>query len=528
MQELDLGVGIPEPITSTPTSSPSTSSAVAACVFPASTSPAPLQQQPTPFDIMTASGSDPFGSSFFDLSFNSSQALTATATVATAASQISSEDSHLFDNPFFNGHSTAEPQMSLPLTSTPENKQLTYSSRPRPKGKVLDGPIVSSPPPPHSHITDGDQEHRAVRDVSLSPTGKQEVKNILANTDPFQSPTFDAFPSPPLDNGSNTFQPACFTPSTPDSSFFSPSSVTSIQLVNPVYQSYSLDGSFSAPFASPPQRVVVMMSPPGTAMHPQYPAVPPPLLLQMQPAPMPAQPLVFPNPMGSQGMQMPLVGINSFDGTLSPTVFSSPPSTGSSVQSPHASTLLTERDSMFADLLPSGAHKISVKKKEFEPQKVTPPSLAELQAKKEQEAALKVSTNTSETTSTNTSKMTQDEASEWSSSPFDTVSPTQPTSALHESLLSDSPSMSMTPSSGDQEVSIDSTKQQEVVTLINTLEDFDAAFQEAGKKEHNIESAFEVKFTVKPQPQPAPATNNPFTNASATSPELKKTPWASF
>lgn len=468
----------------------------------------PSQLQPTPLDALTASGSDPFNSSFFDLSFGTSQPVTTTTTAAV------SHDSNNFDNPVFNAstdkaESTPEDEMSVALTSTPEGKQLTYQSRPRPKGKVLDGPIAFSPAP-LSEITNGtDTGGRAVRDISLSPTREQEVKSILANTDPFQSPTnFDAFQSPPpAINGSGPFESAPF-PQTPDSSFFSFSAQDSIQLVNPLYQSPSLDGSFSAPYISPPQS----LQQPAIMMQPQPPVAPSPLMPLIQPPHMMTQPQ--PHPQLSNSM-----GANSFDGMFSPTIYS-PPSTGESLWSaqspPENASFIEQRDQMFADLLPLGAHSLPDKKKEFEPQKVTSPSLAELQDKKkrEQEEAFIASTSTP--------KETLDEANEWPTSPFDDVTSTE---IFPEPPLDRSPQLLPE----NLQAPTSTTKQQQN-TQVNTLDDFDRAFQEASNKVEDIDSAFEVKITVIPQPQPSgPAANDPFVvNGSATSPELKNAPWSTF
>lgn len=470
------------------------------------------QPQLTPFDVLTASGADPFNSSFFDLSFDTSQPVATTTTATTAAHD--SNNQHLFENPVFSTstdtpESTPETKMSVSLTSTPEGKQLTYQSRPRPKGKVLDGPTTA----PLSELTNGaDTGGRAFRDLSLSPTGEQEVKSILANTDPFQSPTtFDAFQSPPpAINGSRPFEPTPFS-QTPDSSFFSLSGQDSIQLVNPLYRSPSLDGPFSPPFVSPPQS----LQQPVVMMQPQPPVAPSPLMPLVQP----------PHMMNHLSNSMEA---NSFDGVFSPTIYS-PPSTGElvwSAQSPPGDGSFTEqRDQMFADLLPLGAHSLPDKKKEFEPQKVTSPSLAELQDKKrkEQEEAFIASTSTP--------KEAVDEADEWPTFSFDAVTITDSTGILPDPSLERSPqaptnTIPQAPTITTPQAP--TTKQQNA--QVNTLDDFDRAFQEASNEVHDIDSAFEVKTTVTPQPQPSkPATNDPFAvNGTATSPELKNTPWSSF
>jgi hypothetical protein len=114
------------------------------------------------------------------------------------------------------------------------------------------------------------------------------------------------------------------------------------------------------------------------------------------------------------------MGVNSFDGALSLTDGSSWPA-----QSPPAmnTSLNEQRDHMFADLLPSGPHTIPEKKKEFEPQKAAPPTLAQLQEKKK---------NKQEVAFRDTTDQTQEEATNWPPSPFDALSPTQPTGSLQK------------------------------------------------------------------------------------------------
>ena len=405
--------------------------------------------------------------------------------------------------------------------------------------------------------TTGGQNGRAARDVSLSPTGEQLVQDILANTDPFQPVTLEDFQTPLAANQSSPFQPAPLPQATTNSSFFSPSSAVqqeSIQLLNPLYQSHSLDGSFSMPFASPPMplqqqpqpTMMMMMSPPGISMQPHYPAAPPAPMLpmmhqpmgphgaQMSPGPMgPHGAQMSPGPMGPHGAQMPFMGMNSFDGVLSPTVISPPPPSGSSSWSaqppPPLNTLFTEqKDSLFSDLLPTGALGSNdsperKKKKDFEPEKkVAQPSLAELQEnkKKEQEAAFRRKSET----------LLQDNTSDWPTSPFDSVAPTQSTGALPEPLSA----VPLLPTvAGDQQVpvnSIEKPQKDPFAQVNNTMEDFDAVFQEVGKQEQNIESAFEVKFSTKPQYQPTPATNDSSASKdSTTAPDQKAAaPWIPF
>ena len=114
------------------------------------------------------------------------------------------------------------------------------------------------------------------------------------------------------------------------------------------------------------------------------------------------------------------MGVNSFDGALSLTDGSSWPA-----QSPPAmnTSLNEQRDHMFADLLPSGPHTIPEKKKEFEAQKAAPPTLAQLQEKKK---------NKQEVAFRDTTDQTQEEATNWPPSPFDALSPTQPTGSLQK------------------------------------------------------------------------------------------------
>ena len=519
LQDLGIDTAVQGPITSTPTSSPSVTSAIDPSIssdkpFPEATG----QVQPAQLDVVTASGSDPFGNSFFDLSFGGPQPPATSAAPGTTAA-----DPHLFDNPVFGAHSDKpkprpEPEMlSTALASTPEiKKQLTYASRPRPKGKVLDVSMLMSPPP-IPDTPDSTTDSRNARDISLSPTGELEVKSILANTDPFSPPNGNTFQFPPsVTNGPGIFQPTPFD--TPNSGVFSPQSISaqeSIQLINPLYQSYSPSGSYSAPFSPPLQQpqphamMMMMMSPP------VFGGVQSPLMVQqMQSVPAMGQPQVKP---------MPLMGTNTFDGIVSPTVINAPAQTGAaslSGQPPSHNTVLNEqRDTMFADLLPSTSHPLPEKKREFEPEtkKVTSPTLAQLQEKKkkEEEEAFRASTEETPT-----------EETDWPLTPFDTASPN---TSFPEPLGDFSTPSPASLSTGDQQVPI---KQQEKATGPHTppLDDFDEAFQAAGRKEDNFESAFEVKVTAKPQPLSPTITNDPFLpNGTVASPEQEKpTPWSIF
>ena len=501
LQDLGIDTSLQKPITSTPTSSPPT---IGPGILLVDTPPvAPTQVHP---NVMTTSGSDPFGSSFFDLSFGSTQPPTTSATTTTADIIAgTSTDSHLFDNPLFNGfsdttESMSKLEMAALFTSTPESKQVTYLSRPRPKGKVIDSTAPMSPL--SSPVATDKGNARTFRDLSLSPSGEEEVKSILANTDPFSPPPIDPFRSPPTSsmNGSGVFQPAPHTPNK-YSSFFSPSSLStqdSIQLINPLYQSYSPGGSYTA----------VPFSPPLPMMH--YPrAVPQQPLIQQQPVPM------MNHPPGVIGLPMSLVSANSFDGVFSP------PPTGLPAQSPSVQVALNEqRDRMFVDLLPSGSHEISEKRKEFEPQakKVAAPTLAQLQEtkRKEEEEAF-----------TNSAEKSLGEMTDWPQSPlFDNDVQTHPTSSnFSEPLVSLGSSSTASLPAGDPS---ESTRPQQKTTdaQVVTLDEFDAAFQEAGSQERDIESAFEVKNAPKPL-----ATNDSFSpnNGSVTSPEPKSAvPWSTF
>lgn len=518
----DLGI-VQEPVTSTPTSSQTTATPTVA-----STTTVP---QPS---ITTMNGSNPFDNSFFDLSFGGKESSTSNSATPSAVKEAASQGStHLFDNPLFNGHlekteSAPEAELAMPLdSSTPDqSKQLVYSSRARPKGKVLDRPTILSPPPTPTTTTDGGGS-RAIRDVSLSPTGEQEVKSILSNTDPFSPTTLNDFQFSPSSNsngvsmnGSSMFQPgATFSPNaTLSSAYFSASSSVlaqdSIQLINPLF---TPNGSFTAAPYSPPSQqqtgmpVVMMSPPPALAMQQQrqfVTAMPPPVM--MQPAPLTTQ--IPPDLMGIPAHPM---------GMLSPALISSPPpmQTGNpnwSPQSPSAKALLDEnKDKMFADLLPSTTHPITEKKKEFEPQNKKPvqPTLAQLQEnkKKEQEAAFRAS-NSIDTQKTN------EEITEWPPSPFDASS--QP-SNLFDSLLDGS-----SPSSTGEQVSITQPQQKAI-----PLDDFDAAFEEASSKDGDIASAFDMK--TEPQTIFSPkvaATNDPFSPTDTVSPPVPKdpTPWSTF
>ena len=509
-------------------------------------------------DITTMSGYNPFENSFFDLSFGTKQPSRDSSTTNTTPGRVSganpqgaAADPHLFDNPLFNGHSEktesgTESGISTPLTSsTPDqSKQLVYSSRPRPRGKALDGVTLMSPPPvPGVAATTGrGGDSRVAREVSLSPNAEQEVKSILDNTDPFSPPPpFDAFGLSSNGNGSSIFQPVAtpFSPNaTANSDYFSSSSVMtqdSIQLVNPLYQSYSPNTSFSAGPFSPPgpplpqqQQVVYMSPPPPLAMQPPQQFVfgvmapPPGMIQQVQATPIPAQ--VLPEAMGAPMLAM---GVNTFDGVLMPTTISSPPNqqTGNPSWSPQDASgkavLNEERDKMFADLLPATAlPNPSEKKKEFEPQ--TPqPTLAQLQENKqrEQEATFRGSSSDDNL---------KEEATEWPQSPFD-AHPTTPA----DSLLSGSSLSSTVLSGGEQLLSTSQQASDKVDTQVPPqLEDFDAAFEEAGTTkdlEGDIDSVFEVK-----QPHilqsPGPATNDPFKpNDTAGQSAVKDpAPWSTF
>ena len=485
---------------------------------------------------MTTSGSDPFSGSFFQVSFNSVPPQPApTATTATTADIAASPpgqgdqdtaDQHVFDNPLFNGDSDQNGPFSEGPPATPEGKQLTYASRPRPKGKSLD---ISAPlSPPATTDTDGGRL-KSAREVSLSPNSEEEVKSILTNNDPFTPPSLDAFQSP-QSNGSESgfFQPQSFTPNTTSNpgSFFFPHSVLaqdSIQLMNPLYQPYTSNGSITGPF-SPLQHLQspVVMSPPAVLMQQQYTAPPqPPVMLQQSliPAVQPQYPtdvLMGPLPMGT------------FNGILSPTNVTSPPVAGSEFplqNPPEASMMGEKKDSMFADLLTSTSHPIPEKKKKFEPEtkKVAGPTLAQLQEKKkkEEEEAFRVSNSSHDDEQI---EVTVD----WPLSPFDDVLSNESPNNMPELLLASSTPKSATATAADQQAPSNQQRNDLPLAQVLDTDDFDTAFKEAGDQEQNIESAFEMN----PAPQPKPlATNDPFAptgSAVSPTPQTSASPWSTF
>ena len=551
----DLGIGPLEPAVPVPSSSqpPVFPTYDPLMANPTSAPPPPPSEQPTPFDVLTtSSGADPFDSSFFDLSFSDTQP----TTTATAETAPSSHGPQIFNNPVFNGHTDnpSEPSIPPPLTSTPESKREVYASRPRPKGRLSTDNIVPLPSVPAEPTTQQNRE------VSLSPTGEEQVLSILSNTDPFQPPTLEPFQSPPVANGGSFFQLPPLTHNTSNPSFFSPSSATpqgSIQVANPLYQSYSFDSSFSAPFGSPTLPIQPPVMPPGPVvqggmqMQPQFPVISPPPLPAMQPVPM-AQPQ---SPQAAifavQGTQLPPTGMVPPGGMLSPTAVSSPPPVSPNLGSVPGPTKTRssgsypfkpreETDSMFADLIPAGTlspEKPSTKKAEFvKPVKAPMPSLAELQETKLKWTAFKGSEQVAEAGS----KSQDSGPKEWPASPFDDEhSSTEPN--LGEALgpldtILEAEKVPMQPSAAEDQQVPDSTgkkAQPEPDTEANTLLDFEAAFQEAGNKEYNIDSAFEVKFDSKPKSQPPPtaATNDPFTTSNSSAAPSEKEPsgpWISF
>jgi len=106
---------------------------------------------------------------------------------------------------------------------------------------------------------------------------------------------------------------------------------------------------------------------------------------------------------------------------------------------------------------------------------------------------------------------------------------------LYSDNLSQALQKKTTSAAEDQQVPDSTGKkvQPEPDTEANTLLDFEAAFQEAGNKEYNIDSAFEVKFDSKPKSQPPPtaATNDPFTTSNSSAAPSEKEPsgpWIAF
>ncbi|CAI8001468.1 hypothetical protein GBAR_LOCUS3197 [Geodia barretti] len=525
----DLGVSSPAkvPVTSTPTASSQT---ISASLAPKASQQEPpsTSQPPVLPDIMTASGSDPFSSSFFGSSFGGANP------PALVAVPQRNGDTNIFDDLVFNGHVDKTEHTSDSVPSTPEGKRLTYASRPRPKGRSLDTLSPLSPPPDGGGL-------REAREVSLSPDSEEQVKSILTNTDPFSPPPLNAFQFPqPSSNESGFFQPASFTPiASPSSGVFSPTSVMtqdSIQLVNQLYQSqsYTPNGSFSGPFSPPAQvpyqMVPAVMSPPMGLMQPHFQGqgVGPPVMMQQ----VPAQPQVLPDVMSPQAM-LP-VGVNSFDGILSPTLVNSPPrppagSVWAPQNAPEIALQREQRDCMFADLVSQTSHPIPEKRKEFEPEvnKVAKPTLAELQEKKkkEQEEAFIAITSAEST------EEKGEEVVDWPSSPFDDIVLTQPLGSIPEPLLASSSPVSTATATGSQQKSSESTGQKDPLAQVLDLDNFDAAFQEGGTQDQSIESAFEAQAAPKSQPLPSPpATNDPFAPTATVASPTEKTaaPWSLF
>ena len=477
---------------------------------------------------MTASGSDPFSSSFFDSPFGGAKP------PAPVAVPQRNGDTNIFDDLVFNGHVDKTEHTSDSVPSTPEGKRLTYASRPRPKGRSLDTLSPLSPPPDGGGL-------REAREVSLSPDSEEQVKSILTNTDPFSPLPLNAFQFPqPSSNESGFFQPASFTPiASPSSGVFSPTSVMtqdSIQLVNQLYQSqsYTPNGSFSGPFSPPAQvpyqMVPAVMSPPMGLMQPHFQGqgIGPPVMMQQ----VPAQPQVLPDVMSPQAM-LP-VGVNSFNGILSPTLVNSPPrppagSVWAPQNAPEIALQREQRDCMFADLVSQTSHPIPEKRKEFEPEvnKVAKPTLAELQEKKkkEQEEAFIAITSTEST------EEKGEEVVDWPSSPFDDIVLTQPLGSIPEPLLASSSPVSTATATGSQQKSSESTGQKDPLAQVLDLDNFDAAFQEDGTQDQSIESAFEAQAAPKSQPLPSPpATNDPFAPTATVASPTEKTaaPWSLF
>lgn len=192
---------------------------------------------------------------------------------------------------------------------------------------------------------------------------------------------------------------------------------------------------------------------------------------------------------------------------------------------------------MFADLIPAGTlspEKPTTKKPEFEkPEKAPLPSLAELQETKLKWTAFKGSEQVAEA-----GRESQDGGlKEWPVSPFDDSTEPNLGEALGplDTILEAEKVPVQPPEAEDQQVPDSTGKkvQSKPDTEANAISDFEAAFQEAGDKEYNIDSAFEVKFDSKPKSQPPPtvATNDPFTTSNSSAAPSEKEPsgpWISF
>lgn len=491
-QGLDIGSPVQQPITSTPnTSPPVTEPPTIKSKQNTTPVPPPSSTDDKELLIMTASGTDPFDNSFFETSLSNGTQVHPPVTMATTTgvapiliSPQKNNDPNVFDNPIFNGGSQQKDSLSSSEAVSPEGKQLMFPSRPRPKGKNLDSlPPISPPAVPEE-----------TREVSLSPNAKEEVKSIVANTDPFSPPSLDVFQFPQASsNGSELFQPSPFASNSNASpGYFSPGSAMaqdSIQLVNPLYQSPNTGAVFSPPA---PQNPFVVSQPLGAVPMQQAYFAPAP---QPQPAMVQQMPLVQPQiPTGfmePQPVPPVAVGANTFDGPLSFNMIGSPPPTIPQ-NPPEVAVLMEQRDKMFADLLPKTSHPIPEQKKKFEPEMRRPsqPTLSELQEKKkkEEEEAFQASNSTT---------ATGEDVVDWPSTPFD-------------DLLAPTPFDNPPQSTNTQEAITNTTQDAQVLNF----DDFDTAFEKAKDKE---------------QTQPA-ATNDPFTptNTAPAPTPITSSPWSAF
>ena len=225
---------------------------------------------------------------------------------------------------------------------------------------------------------------------------------------------------------------------------------------------------------------------------------------------------------------MPPVGVNSFDGILSPMVVSSPPRPeGSGWPPPNPSEVAVQReqrDRMFADLLPQTSHPIPEKKKKFEPEmkKVAKPTLAELQEKKkkEQEQAFMASTSAA------SPKEKSEDLVDWPSSPFDDVAPTQVPEAISGPPLASSSPVSTATATGTQPTPSDSAGQENPFAQV-----FNSDMVTGGSQDQKIASAFETQAAPESEAGPSPpATNDPFapTGTAASPTEKTSSPWSTF
>ena len=545
----DLGISASEPATSTPFSSPPPFLTYEPSMD--ASIPPMTNGQPTPFDqpqvpATSSFGGDPFDSSFFDLSFGSSQPLASGTSKETVTTRHTPEN---FDNPIFDGRSegsqanTGKSYYVPPLISTPDGKRDAYASRPRPRSKLS---VDNSVPPLSAPAT---SESQNVHEVSLRSTGEEQLQDFLNNSNPFQSPLLQ---QPPVTNAATFFQssPMMTNPSNPN--FFMPSIISpqsSIQLSNPLYQSYSYDGSFPAAYASPPLPVQVsVVSSPimqgGIQLHSFVPAIPPSVRqvhpgLMMQPQmPLAALSLAQENPILPAGHTTP-------GGILAPIL---PPValpslvTSGPTNSPSTSSVKSkdETDSLFSDLIPALGYNPDkmLTKKEFEkPKKKSPPSLSELQENTLKWTAFEAQKQ-SKMANAATKENPDGNEVEWPMSPFDDgfesnesrfdkiIEPK--TTAMTAETKNDYSQTSA--ASGPQITPTTATHfQLEPDTDTNAVMDLEAAFNQADSKECSIDSAFVTRHYSMQEEQTLPsssATNDPFIPVGTAN--ENKEPWVSF